>query len=722
MYVDPLNGVETGNTVPGPHLPFGMVKLSPDVAPPNHTSGYRSDLPIRGFSHNHVSGTGGGARYGNVMVIPQIGEMELFPRPGKLNEYAKPGYYTVVLTRPDGNVMCELTATDRVGMHRYTFSKFADADPVETHFNYAKVDKIDANILIDASSIINMVVAEPTFNVGSEVTIIGDDLVEGYGSFRGGWGGNNPYTVYFSARFDTPFSSAGTWRGTEFSTAREATGNQIGAYCNFEVPQRGQIMVKVAISYVSVEKARENLAGIPDWDFDRVRGRADEIWNEQLALIDVRGGTVEQKAAFYTAMYHNMVMPASLGNDENPAWRSGKDHYWDLYTLWDTYRTTMPLYTLIMPDRQRDIINCLLEIYDQRGWLPDAWTAGDYAYVQGGTSADIVIADAVVKQLGGFDVKKAYEAIKKNGEVISDDPYKYGRYLYEYETYGYLSSGIKNGSSKTLEYAYNDFCIARVAEALGHEKDHGKFLARSYCSLNLYDSLTKFFWSKDGDGNWVPGFSPAFRRPDSWNGPYFYEGSPWYYATYFPHDMRRMIGLHGGDENFISFLDELFDGENFEMGNEPGFLTPWLYHYAGRPDRSVERIRPLLSEFRMGRRGLPGQDDSGAMSAWFIFGAMGFYPVAGQDVYLIGSPLFGSSTISLGRGTTFTVRAEGVSDINKYVVSATLDGKVWDKCWFTHSDIADGAELVLQMGPTPSRWGTACPPPSASDDENSNDL
>ena len=723
-WVDPFIGVEIGNTLPGPCVPFGMVRLGPDVAPPNHTTGYRSDKPIRGFSHNHVSGTGGGSRYGNIMVIPEIGAKDLNPMPEKYNEYASPGYYSVTLRGKEGDVQCELTATSRVGIHRYTFFKILKPDTLGVDgiasenllLNYTPTDTIQANVLIDVSTIVNMVDAEQTCNTGGSVSVVSDREIEGHGEYKGGWGGENPYKVYFVARFDRPFMSSGTWRDGKFDAeAKTQEGKNIGAYVGFNMKQRGQVQLKVGISYVSIQNARKNLEGLLHRDFDQIRMDADSIWNAHLNLICIEGGTPEQKTVFYTALYHALVMPTDMGTDENPGWNSDKPHYWDYYTIWDTYRTVMPLHTLIIPDRQSEIVQSLIDIYEHQGWLPDAWTAGDYAYVQGGSNSDVVMADAVIKGLKGIDVEKAYEAIKKNADSVSGNPYKYGRYLEEYIQLGYLSSNVKNGSSRTLEYAYNDFCVAQVAKRLGKKEDYRKYMERSYNSFNLFNTDTHFFWAKDADGNWMPGFSPTFKRPDYWNGPYFYEGTPWGYSTYFPHDMRFLINKHGGNENFVAFLDELFNGEHYEMGNEPGFLTPYLYHYAGRPDRAFERVRALLGEFKTGRLGLPGQDDAGAMSAWFIFGSMGFYPVAGQDVYLIGSPVFSKSTLQLGGGKTFTITADHTSRENKYVQSAELNGKRWDKCWFSHEDIKNGGELVLKMGPNPSDWGRTNPPPSLSD-------
>ncbi len=712
QYVDPFLGCEIGNTVVGANTPFGMVKLSPDMMPPNNTTGYRPDKPIIGFSHNHVSGTGGGARYGNIMVIPQVGPLNIHDTLStKYNEYAKPGYYTVTLGKQYGDVAAELTSTDHAGMHRYSFFVLDKPQVREAYiFGHKRPGKVSGNILINVSSIINSKVYEVANCTGSEVNVTSDHQMEGFSTFSGGWGGDNPYKVYFVIQFDQPFSAFGTWSGDKiFEQRAHQTGKDIGAYTKFTLDQNGTVQVRVGISYTSLENARSNLKEIPDWNFDRVRTKADALWNVYLGKVKIEGGTPEQKTIFYTALYHTMVMPVRL--ESNPGWKSEKPHYWDYYTLWDTYRTVMPLHTLILKERQKELVNCLLDIYDHKGWLPDAWTGGDYAMVQGGTSADVVIADAVLKGLKDIDYQKAYQAIKKNATTPSDHPFKYGRYE-EYFTLGYCSSSIKNGSSKTLEYAYDDFCVAQVAKALGHKKDYQKFIKQSQNGFNLFNPQTKYFWTKTDKGTWVDGFSPEFRMPDYWNGPYFYEGTPFSYSFYVPHNVERLISSHGGAVNFVGFLDQLFDGKHFELGNEPGFLTPYLYTYAGRPDKTAERVKDELAEFKLGNIGLPGQDDSGAMSAWYVFGAMGFFPSAGQDLYLIGSPEFSKSVLDLGNGHSFTVIAHQLSKINKYVQRATLNHKPLEKAWFTHSEIANGGELVLEMGAKPSAWGSKIPPPS----------
>jgi predicted alpha-1,2-mannosidase len=704
--VDPFLGSEIGNTLVGASTPFGMVKLGPDVAPPNNTTGYKSYKPIVGFSHNHLSGTGGGARYGNVLVTPQVGTVNIHDTLStKYNEYAKPGYYTVTLGKSEGDVMAELTTSDHAAVHRYTFFVLDKPKVREAYiYGHKNPRSFQGNILVDASAIINSKDYEVGQCTSAEIKVVSNNQIEGVSHFRGGWGGDNPYDVYFVISFSRPFSQCGTWSNDELFTGRkEQTGKQIGAYTTFNLQQDGVVEMRVGISYASLGNARANLGEVKDKTFDQVRTEADHLWNKYLSKIQVEGGTIEQRAVFYTALYHAMTMPVKL--DANPSWKTKVPQYWDFYTLWDIYRTLMPLHTLILPNRQREMINTLLDIYKHKGWLPDAWTAGDYAMVQGGTSADVVIADAIVKHLKGFDYQLAYEAIRKDATVASDNPFKYGRYG-EYFSLGYCSSNVKNGSSKTLEYAYDDFCVAQVAKALGKHADYEKFLKQSQNCFNVFNTQTKYFWAKTDKGKWVDGFSPEFRRPDYWNGPYFYEGTPFSYSFYVPHNMKRLISSHGGNVAFTGFLDSLFDGKHFELGNEPGFLTPYLYNYTGRPDKTAERVRYELSQFIPGNIGLPGQDDSGAMSAWYIFGAMGFFPDAGQDLYLIGSPIFSKSTLQLENGKLFTVVAKNASGRNKYVQRAWLNGKELKQAFFKHSQIAAGGKLVLEMGDKPSLWAT----------------
>lgn len=408
-------------------------------------------------------------------------------------------------------------------------------------------------------------------------------------------------------------------------------------------------------------------------------------------------------------------MPTDV-TGENPHWDPQHPHYWDHYCLWDVFRTVMPLHTLIVPDRQVEIINSLIDVYNNKGWLPDAWTAGDYAMVQGGSNADIVIADAVVKGLEGFDLAKAYEAMKKNAEQTSDSSEVYGRELTEFFKYGYCSNNTKRAVSRTLEYAYNDFCIAQVAQKMQNEEDYTKYIERSLACFNLFNNDEGLFLAKDPSGNWIEKSKPIYKQPTHYsNAPYFYEGNAYTYSTFAPHDVQGLINRHGGKQNFVDFLDFMFDSVGFNLGNEPLFLVPYMYNYAGRPDKTAIRVRDIIEkQYQVGDDGIPGQDDSGAMSAWYVFSGIGIFPVAGQDVYLIGSPVFEKTTINLGNGKTFKITTTNYSPENIYVQSVRLNSANHDQPWIKHEDIIKGGELNIKMSNQPSDWGTKNFPPSIS--------
>jgi predicted alpha-1,2-mannosidase len=429
---------------------------------------------------------------------------------------------------------------------------------------------------------------------------------------------------------------------------------------------------------------------------------------------------------FYSALYRTALMPADVTGDV-PGFAADTPQFWNFYCLWDTYHTVNPLYTLIVPDRQSAIIRAMLAIYDKHGWLPDSWIANNYGAVQGGTHADTIIADAFAKSLTGFDREKAYAAIRKDATEPAPtlDPadaswgnIKRGRFG-EYFKLGYLpienplrGNRLSCPTSRTLEYAVNDSSVGTAARILGKTEDAARFARQSMNGWNLWNPETKLFWAKDSDGKWVEGFKPDLDRP-SYQGP-FYEGTPWQYAFALRHDIHGLIKRLGGKDAMLAYLDQYFDGGFHNQSNQPTLLTPWLYTYAGRPDKTVDRVRAAMAKgYKNARKGLPGNDDAGTMSAWYVFAAMGFYPNAGQDLYLLASPVFSRITIQLGEsGKTFVISAPGLSPENKYVQSATLNGKPWDQAWFRHGDISGGAVLILKMGPKQSDWGTRTFPPS----------
>lgn len=702
--VDPTIGVEGGgNVFPGPTLPYGLVKLGPDCGDLNPNAGYDAS-EIHGFSHVHVSGTGGGPKYGNVLFMPTVGRLDLHATSPRKDERISVGYYGAELTA--SGVKVELSASRRAGFHRYTFPASKDA-----------------HILIDLGHClgIHSYPGESQQIVGGEVRIVSPTEIEGYTRVRGGWNAGRAYTVYFHAQFDTPAASWGTWKEDTVrkgSSEEVDSGEKVGAFLTYRTRAGQSIQAKVGISFLGIGKARHNALEIEGWDLYETVKKARDEWNDVLSKAQVEGGTEDQCKCFYTALYHAMLMPVDR-TGENPNWSSKQPYYDDYYAIWDTFRTSGPLLTLIAPDRQRDMVRSLVDIYEHEGYMPDARSGDDTGRTQGGSNCDIMVADAYLKGLTGIDFEKAYRAMVKNAEVPpGDDERKQGRGgLADYNTIGYVSTDYERAGTRTMEYAVCDWAIAQVAHGLGKADDARKYRKRASNWQNLWSPVSDlgfegFVWPRRRDGSWqTDGFST--KTGGSWGG-FFYETDSWEYSFYVPQDVAKLIEKCGGDESFVKRLDTYFEKDYYQVGNEPSFLTPCLYTYAGRPDRTANQVRNTMAAcYKATRDGLPGNDDSGAMSSWFAFNAMGFFPNAGQDLYLITSPLFSKVTLDLG-GHVFVVIARNASDKNRYIASAVLNGKPWSKAWFRHADIKDGGTLVLEMTDKPTAWGTTDPPPSMS--------
>ncbi|HEY3997862.1 MAG TPA: GH92 family glycosyl hydrolase [Candidatus Xenobia bacterium] len=690
--VDPfLGSAGDGNCLVGAGVPFGLVWVSPDTNQPM-TSGYNIDEEILGLSQTHEAGTGGLSKYGNFLVTPESGAVHVTDLASrKSDEVAHPGYYAVTLMRPQ--VRAEVTATRRVGFHRYTFER---TEPI--------------HLLIDASSCITLTEEAPMAQLclDSAVHVVPPNRIEGYGHFYGGWN-PHPYRVFFSAVVDAPFKSFGTWtRRTMHPGAATAKGNQIGAWLTFS----GQrVLLKIGVSFISIEQARANIAHeLPGWDFDAVRHHAEEAWETCLSTIGITGGSATDRQMFYSMFYHCFQMPHDF-TGENPWWKSSEPHYEDFYCIWDTFRTLNPLLTLIAPQRERDIVRSLLDTFVHTGWLPDARIAGSNGRVQGGTNGDVVVADAVVKKLGGFSLETAFRAVQKDADVQSPDPMWEGRDLYDYLRVGYMSLASRRSASRTLEYAYDDFCAAEVAQAVGRRADAARYLARSRNWRNLWDPEYQVVRPRHLDGSFLTPYGRNWGS-GSWRGA-FYEGTAWQYSTFIPHDMKTVIRSVGGDQAYVDWLDAFFNSGSYTHDNEPDMLALWLYIHAGRPDRTADGVRHILqTAYHLKPDGLPGNDDSGTISAWYVWASIGLYPNAGQDWYYIGSPIFSSASLKLEGGKTFRILADKTSPDNRYVQSATLNGEPLDRAWLRQDEIQAGGYLVLEMGPQPSPWGRVDRPPS----------
>lgn len=720
--VDPFVGADGGgNTVPGAGVPFGFVSLSPDTANAS-TSGYDSASAIMGFSFTHVSGTGGRSKYGNFRVTPTVGDIGLlnlyYP---KRAESAAPAYYRAEIGRgPETAVVTELTATRLAGMMRMTF-------PL--------TDK--ANVILDASSVI------PLAGDGQRVTAVHVEAVDartirGWASFEGGWN-PAPYTLYFHGTFDRPASTFGTWRarqgGAELrsgpgsldgepqvKSAKDRLGlmteydmgmdfaRRTGLWAQFDAKGGAPVQLKLAVSFIGMDKARANLeAQMPGWDFAAIRAGSEGLWRDALGKIQVSGGTESQRRQFYSALYRSHTMPHDLSG-ENVWWRSDEPHYEDFYTIWDTFRTLHPLLTLIQPQRQRDMVRSLLDTYKATGWLPDGRIAGANGMTQGGSNGDVVIADAIVKNLGGFDTGLAWQAMVKDADVESDAPFHQGRVLKDYLGLGYVSLDQSRSASRTLEYAFNDFAIAGAGRKLGHAADAERYLRRSGNWKNLWDTSLGCIRPRYADGRWLENFDCGYLYPDRstpwWEAP-FYEGSSRQYSTYVPHDPAGLIARVGGRDAFVRWLDDLFASGHYEQGNEPDILAPYLYIEAGRHDRTAIAVRRILeTRYKPARDGLPGNDDAGTMSSWYVWSSIGLYPVAGTTRYYVGSPIFRETRIALEKGRSFVIMAPRTSEKAIHIVGARLNGKPLTRAVLDHGEIASGGVLELDMAETASNWAT----------------
>ncbi len=815
-YVNPFIGTDKeGNSFPGACLPFGMVQLSPDNGYQGVKAYNYAKTSILGFSHTQLSGTGDNTltNYCNILVMPTTGALKVFPglakSPDRLarknaefrlsqlsetekqeltklsgtdlrkryrslireerqkimadlarsghdttilpkgyesgyshtEEEASPGYYAVLLK--DYDIKAELTATERAGLHRYTFP-----------------ESTSSHIIIDVTHSL-------TPNRDAYVKVLNKSEIEGYVITDQEGNTNNPLKCYFFAQFSKPFASWGTWTGDSirYNSNEMSGGNGIGAFVNYSTSKGEQVLIRVGISFVSIDGARKNLAAeIPGWNFDEVRTNARNVWNEKLNKIWVKGGSEDQKTTFYTSVYHALMFPRTFSDADgsyyshfdNKVHQTNGGRYYVDFSLWDTYRTEHPLLAYLEPERQTEMINTFLDMYDQGGRIPQYVCYKNY-YMKGmiGDHATSVIVDSYMKGIRGFNIEKAYEGMKKNA-TEPGEPADSRTGLNYYTKLGYMPADkIRESVSVTMEYAYDDWCLASMAKELGKDEDFRLFSKRARCYVNLFDSSTGFFRPRNADGTWLEMCSepPKVIRADDgrpyyscwdplWVGVspnrHYTESNAWQYLWHVPHDIQGLMNTMGGKKEFITKLDTLFTMTPNETGpeyapmyskigqyvhgNEPVHHVAYLFNYAGEPWKTQKRVSQIMAEKYIAKPdGLCGNDDMGQMSAWYIFSAMGFYPVApGQNVFVIGSPIFEEATLDLGKyfgGHKFTVKAKGVSPANFYIQSATLNGKPYTRSWITNEDIVKGGTLVFEMGPQPNKkWGSnpADIPPSMS--------
>ena len=704
-YVNPFIGTDfTGNTYPGAQAPFGMVQLSPDNGLPgwDRISGYfYPDSTIAGFSHTHLSGTGAGDLY-DISFMPvtlpykeadaPLGIHSLFSHD---EETASAGYYQVRLKDYDINV--ELTATERCGIQRYTFPE------------------ADAAIFLNLRKAMNW-----DFTNDTRIEVVDSVTIQGY-RFSDGWARDQH--IYFRTRFSKPFASVQLDTATVIKDGKRIGSSAIARF-DFHTSAGEQILVTTAISGVSMEGAARNLAAeAPADDFDKYLAVIRKNWNEQLSKVEIKSNDIDEKVKFYTALYHSMLAPtiysdmdgAYYGPDKQVHQADGWTNY-STFSLWDTYRAAHPLYTYIEPQRVNDMVKSFLAFSEQNGRLPVWNFYGSETDMMIGYHAVPVIVDAYLKGIGDFDPKKALAACVATANI---DEY---RGIGLYKKYGYVPYDVtdhynsENWSlSKTLEYAYDDYCIARMAEKLGERQIADEFDKRSRNYKNVYNSQTTFMQPRNNKGSFIEDFSP-----DDYT-PHICESNGWQYFWSVQQDVDGLISLVGGKERFAQKLDSMFTYNpsadedlpifstgmigQYAHGNEPSHHVIYLFNAIGQPWKTQKYAAEVMHElYKNTPAGLCGNEDCGQMSAWYVFSAMGFYPVDPiSGKYEIGTPMYPEMKMHLANGKTFTILAPAVSKENIYIQSVKLDGNPYDKSDITHEQIMNGSIFEFEMGNKPGK-------------------
>ena len=693
-YTNPMIGTGfTGNTYPGAQVPFGMVQLSPDNGLPgwDRISGYYyPDSTIAGFSHTHLSGTGAGDLY-DISFMPVTNPYKTGAEPLGIyssfshnDESASAGYYRVLLK--DYNINVELTATERCGIQRYTFPE------------------AESSIFLNLKKAMNW-----DFTADSHIEVVDSCTIRGY---RHSWGWSPKQYIYFQTRFSRPFDAFQLDTTAITTKDKGRIGTAAVARFDFKTKQNEEILVTTALSGTSMEAAARNLeAEAPKDDFDFYMKQAQENWTKELAKIEVTSDDADKKTIFYTAMYHAMLAPtiysdvdgSYFGPDGQVHQAEGWTNY-STFSLWDTYRASHPLFTYLQPERVSDMIQCFLHFYEQNGALPLWNLYGWETDMMIGYHAVPVIVDAYLKGIGDFDPVKALEACVT---TANRDDY---RSIGFYKEKGYVASDHENWSmSKTMEYAYDDYCIARMAEAMGEKEIADEFYRRSQNYRNVFNPETSFMQPRDSKGNFIPNYDPEAYIED------ICESNGWQYYWSVAHDIDGLIELTGGETRFAERLDSMFTYETadksklpifstgmigqYAHGNEPGHHVIYLYNRVKQPWKTQQYAAQVMHTlYKNTPDGICGNEDCGQMSSWYVFSAMGFYPVdpiSGQ--YEIGSPIFPEVKMYLANGKTFVVRAENVSDENIYIQSVTVNGQPYNKSYITHEMIMQGDTIHFVM-------------------------
>ena len=720
-----------GHTFPGVSLPFGMVQLSPDTynAVWDSCSGYHRDNgSIMGFSHTHLSGTGIGDML-DVLVMPATGPVKLVPgalddpdsgyrsRYDHAHEQAEPGYYRVHLS--DYDILAELTATLRTGLHRYTFPQ-GQGGHLVIDFEHGMQDNPHTPTRV----------SDATLTVVDAHTLMGGRRVHEWANGR---------HIYFAMQLSRPFAQATLYSNDAplDASATHAAGTRLKAVLQYPDAHEAPLLVRVGISAVSAENALRNLTTeLPDWDFERVRGAARQAWNRELGRAQVTMASDRDQRIFYTAFYHSLLAP-SLFSDVDGRYR-GMDlqvhqlpagaHNYSTYSLWDTYRALHPMLTLVAADRVPDLVNTLVRMAGESPQGPAVWPLqGVETGCMTGYHSAVVLAEAQAKGFTGIDYASAWPVYRRRAMV---DDY---RGLAEYRKNGYNACDrIEESVSKTLEYAYDDWAVAHLAKAAGADADARALRERSRNYRHLFDQASHFVRPRLADGAWAQPFDPrGMGHSKRWRD--FTECNAWQATFLNQHDLYHYIGMFGGDRAFVAKLDELFTTSSalppdappdiaglvgqYAHGNEPSHHVAYLYAYAGEHHKTQARVRMLLQTMYTDRPdGLAGNEDCGQMSAWYVMSALGLYAVDPVSAtYVIGSPLVDRAELTVGQGRRLRIEARNNGADHPYIQSVSWNGKPYTRSWFAHAELAAGGELVFEMGPHPNPHFGAAPasrPPS----------
>ena len=742
-YVDPLLGTSSSRWMlfPGPCLPFGMVKLSPDNTDEGQYklgAGYEYKInSISGFGHVHSW------MMASFITMPTTGEVKILAgtkenpdsgyrsRINNKHTKASAGYYSTILE--DYDIKAELTATTRCGFQRYTFPKEASGQIL---FDF-KITEEEPSTIIDAA-----------------ITKVSDTEIEGYVKREAGeW---NEYTVHFVARFNRPFTSMGGWQGANIlnktNEIKVTEDLDVGAFVKFNLNDDQTVLMQTAISYVSIEQARLNLKtemDPSDWSFDATHHNAREIWNKLLGKIKVEGGTETDKVKFYTGLYRT-YSSKTIFSDVNGKYvdaceniQQVDSHDFSVYgadAFWGSFWNLNQVWSLVSPDKSEEWVKSLLELYDKNGWLHDAPGGLEYSSIMVAAHQIPFIVNAWQKGIRGFDGEKAFKAMKEI-QMNPGQPHECGGYvgnrnLQTYMDIGYVPAN-EGPVSNTLEYAYDDWCVAQMAKSLGKMDDYKYFMQRGQNYRNVFDPSTRYIRPKYSGGPWLEEFTTIKGAGDSghsfgFGSKDYVEANAWQFSWFVPHDLKGLIDLMGLDE-FNMRLEEGFDKSRpyfatdfVNIGNQPNMEAPWLFNYSGKPWLTQYWVREVLDNY-FGTDpvdGYHGDEDQGQMGAWYVMSAMGLFQMDGgaavEPVYELSGPIFEKITIQLDQdyyeGKEFVIEAKNSSSKNRYIQSASLNGEELDKFWFKHSELVKGGTLILELGPEPDKeWAASCEPPQVMD-------